>query len=148
MISYERLQIIIDKAFEQFQEIDEAAFSLKPSPEKWSKKEILGHLIDSAANNHHRFIRSQFEEIVIVSYNQNEWNQYNHYNELSSVHLLNFWKTYNQHLVEIIKRISNTNLNKTLKTAKGDEISLSFLVEDYIDHLEHHLSQIFSKKDL
>jgi hypothetical protein len=53
--------------------LDENEFSFKPAENKWSKKEILGHLIDSASNNHQRFVRAQFEEHANIFYHQNEW---------------------------------------------------------------------------
>ena len=59
--------------------MDDAEFSARPLPNKWSKKEIIGHLIDSASNNHHRFIRGQFEKLPALSYNQDKWNESGHY---------------------------------------------------------------------
>lgn len=62
--------------------IGEPAFSTKPAPEKWSKKEIIGHLIDSATNNHQRFVRAQFEPTPQIYYDQNKWNEYSYYDRM------------------------------------------------------------------
>lgn len=74
-----RLEYLCNTIPELLIQIDEQIFSEKINPAKWSKKEILGHLIDSATNNHHRFVRVQFETNLKISYDQNKWNQYNFY---------------------------------------------------------------------
>lgn len=124
--------------------ITEAEFSLKPAPDKWSKKEILGHLIDSAANNHQRFIRGQYENVPTISYDQNQWNELHRYNETDTAHLIAFWALYNKHLLEILKHIPDENLLRECRSADGNTYTLQFLMEDYVAHLEHHLQQIVS----
>lgn len=122
--------------------IKEKDLSYKPSPEKWSKKEILGHLIDSATNNHQRFVRVQFENTPSISYDQNNWNRHSHYNELSGEHLIAFWAIYNRHLLELIMRIPAENLQKESYTGGDKKVTLQWLIDDYVRHLEHHLRQI------
>ena len=138
-----KLAAIITEYPERFKAIPENQFSTKPSPQKWSKKEILGHLIDSATNNHHRFIRVQFEDKPEISYDQDMWVQYNHYNELASTELIHFWMAYNNQLIEIIKRIPAANLLRECKMRDGSFLTLNYLVNDYVVHLQHHLDQIF-----
>lgn len=123
--------------------ISEMKFSAKPSPQKWSKKEILGHLIDSATNNHHRFIRVQFENKPAIFYDQDNWVHYSHYNELTAKQLVRFWTVYNKHLLEILKRIPAENLQRECKMRDGKYVTLEFLVNDYVTHLQHHINQIF-----
>ena len=123
-------------------QINETEFSTKPSPEKWSKKEILGHLIDSAANNHHRFVRCQFEDYVIVPYDQNNWVTYSYYQQIPIVHLVDLWTIYNTHLVFVLKQTPDKQFRKIYKLSDGATITFEYLVEDYIAHLEHHLRQI------
>ena len=94
------------------EQIPETEFAFKSISTKWSKKEILGHLIDSATNNHQRFIRIQYENEPIIFYDQNQWNELSKYNMIDSAQLILFWKSYNQHLTEIIKAIPNENLKK------------------------------------
>jgi len=137
-----RLDTLINRIPGLLSQIDEAEFSLKPSPSKWSKKEILGHLIDSAANNHQRFVRGQYEDIPTISYDQNAWNKLNHYQALNSKQLIAFWTVYNQHLLEIMKRIPQENLLKKCRSEDGNLLTIQFLMEDYVTHLEHHLKQL------
>lgn len=126
-------------------QISNADMSKKTSVEKWSKKEILGHLIDSATINHHRLIRAQFQSTPAIEYNQNNWVKFNFYNEIDSVHLIRFWTSYNQQLIEIMKHIPKNHSHKTVRIS--DEImSLEFLIADYIAHLEHHIKQIITNK--
>ena len=117
-------------------------FSFKTNPDKWGKKEILGHLIDSATNNHQRFVRIQFEHLPVISYNQNQWNDKNHYHSLSKEHLIQFWTIYNSHLLEIIKLIPQDNLSKQGFTGGNIPVTLSWLINDYVSHTEHHLKQL------
>lgn len=138
----QRLDFLISTIPGLFREIDDTDFSRKPSPGKWSKKEILGHLIDSTANNHQRFIRGQFEDTPTIGYDQNEWNRHNYYNEINSVQLIDFWTSYNKHLLEIMKRMPATSLQKECRSADGTTCTIAFLMEDYLAHLEHHLKQI------
>jgi hypothetical protein len=123
--------------------IPDEEFSLKPGKEKWSKKEILGHLIDSASNNHQRFVRIQFEDVPVISYDQNLWNSHSYYYDLDKNHLIHFWEIYNRHLAEIVKRIPAEKLSRTSKTRDDREtVTLQFLFIDYVSHMEHHLKQM------
>ena len=115
--------------------------SIKKLSSKWSKKEILGHLIDSATNNHHRFIRGQFENNPEISYDQNKWNKFSFYQEMDSQQIINFWTLYNKQLLEIIKRIPIEKLNNQIRI-EDKLVTLEFLIVDYVAHLEHHLKQI------
>src|SRR6187431_2730525 len=85
--------------------ITEDEFALKPSPDKWSKKEILGHLLDSATNNHHRFIRAQFEDKPRIDYHAESWTRANHYQDLPIPHLISFWQLYNLHIAKVIEQM-------------------------------------------
>lgn len=140
--SLDRLQYLCNVIPSLLEKIPELEFSFKPTPTKWSKKEILGHLIDSATNNHQRFIRIQYENEPVIFYDQNHWNALSNYNMIDSAQLIMFWKSYNQHLLEIIKAIPEENLNKTGIGKDGQKFSLAFYVSDYVQHLEHHLTQI------
>lgn len=124
--------------------ISETDFNFKPQKEKWSKKEILGHLIDSATNNHHRFIRGQFENIPIIIYDQNKWNEFGYYQQMNVNQLIRFWTSYNLQLLEFFKLIPPTNLKKECNTGGQSNVTIEWLLNDYVSHLEHHLQQILS----
>ncbi len=136
-----RLEYIINLTPKMLTEISEENMSTKPSPTKWSKKEIVGHLIDSATNNHQRFVRGQFENIPEISYDQNNWNEFSFYNQIESKQIISFWTIYNKQIIEIIKRIPKENLEKQIKIG-NNILTLEFLIIDYVEHLEHHLKQI------
>lgn len=116
----------------------------KPSPEKWSKKEILGHLIDSAANNHQRFIRIQSEHEPVIFYNQNDWVGLSRYNDIATEQLISTWKHYNLHLASIGKAIPSENLSRIGRGRDGQPHTLKWYFDDYVDHMEHHLTQIIT----
>jgi hypothetical protein len=122
--------------------IPEEELSYKPEPGKWSKKQILGHLIDSAANNHQRFIRIQFENEPAIAYDQDNWNLYSYYNHLDKEHVISFWEKYNRHLLEIVKRIPDHNLQLTSIYSNNEKVTLGWLINDYVAHMEYHLGQI------
>lgn len=136
-----RLNFIVEKAPGLLAQINEEQMSEKPAPNKWSKKEILGHLIDSATNNHQRLIRGQFEAIPKIQYDQNEWNKYSFYQQIDSQKIISFWTIYNLQLIEIIKRIPKENLKKQVKVGQN-VLTLENLTIDYVAHLEHHLKQL------
>lgn len=123
--------------------IAETEFSYKTAPEKWSKKELLGHLIDSATNNHQRFVRTQFETPVIF-YEQDLWVSLQQYQQESSELLINLWELYNRHLAHVIKNIPPEHLAKITIGRERKAHTLQFVLEDYLSHLEHHLKQIIS----
>lgn len=137
----DRLSYLVQTIPPVLEQLGEDVLSEKPSPEKWSKKEIIGHLIDSATNNHQRFVRGQFETNPEISYDQNQWNRYNFYQEIDSQLLIHFWVVYHQHLIEICKRIPEGALQRNVRV--GDQLlTLEFLINDYVTHLEHHLRQL------
>ena len=136
-----RLKYILDIVPNILTEIGEENMSVKPLPTKWSKKEIIGHLIDSATNNHQRFVRGQFEHNPEIRYEQNKWNEFSFYQQIDSNQIIAFWTIYNRQLLEIICRISADNLKKQVKV--GDNLlTIEFLIVDYVEHLEHHLKQV------
>jgi hypothetical protein len=114
----------------------------KPAPEKWSKKEILGHLIDSAANNHQRFIRIQAEHEPVIFYNQNDWVMLSGYNSIDTEQLIATWRYYNLHLASVAKAIAPENLARNGVGRDGQPHTLKWYFDDYVAHMEHHLRQI------
>lgn len=140
--SVKRLEYLCSIIPPLLQQITNEELTYKTSSTKWSKKEILGHLIDSATNNHQRFIRIQYEHEPVIFYDQNQWNDLSNYNYLNTSYLINFWLIYNQHLVEIIKIIPAENLNRNGVGNDGQKLPLHFYINDYISHLEYHLKQL------
>jgi DinB superfamily len=112
---------------------------------KWSCKQILGHLIDSAANNHHRFVRAQIEKsLEMPGYTQNEWVSTQLYQQRNWIGLVTLWTTYNEHILHLILTAPADHLTIPCKIAGDESGPLEFLMVDYVAHLEHHLNQILA----
>jgi hypothetical protein len=124
----------VHRAANDFAGARPVATETRPTPAKWSAREVLGHLIDSAANNHRRFIVGQSDESATYDrYAQNEWVDRGRYAEADWNDLLTLWRAYNLQLARIISGMSD----ETLASER-----MRFLVEDYIAHMRHHLEQI------
>jgi hypothetical protein len=133
---------VVEKSLGALRAISEAEASVKPAPGKWSKKEILGHLIDSAANNHQRFIRLQLEsEVTLPGYEQDGWVRANGYQNKPWADIITLWSAYNSHLATVIENLDPATLQHVWHHPKAD-YKLGFLAEDYVGHLQHHLKQI------
>jgi hypothetical protein len=128
----------------QLSAIPETVLSASPAPGKWSKKQIIGHLIDSAANNHQRFVRAQYERVPTIVYEQNKWNALNHYAQAEGKILIGLLCLYNQHLLHLIKQIPDKNLSDICNTGAAEPFTLAFLINDYVSHFKHHLNQILN----
>jgi len=142
----------IRKTVEDFvmrlERLEESTASQKSQPGKWSRKEILGHLIDSAANNHHRFVRAQYvKDFSFPPYEQTEWVRIQHYYSLPWKDLLTFWKSYNCHLVHIIQNMPIEFLQVPYKLGSGELVTIGYIVVDYLGHMQHHLRQIEQMQD-
>jgi DinB superfamily len=123
-------------------EFKEEEWTARPSPEKWSKKEILGHLIDSATNNHHRFVRAQFEDRPLITYNADDWVAASHYQNLPVRHMLYFWQLYNLHIALIIHQLPEAVMERECNSGDEEPHTLAWLFDDYVVHLEHHLREM------
>jgi DinB superfamily len=121
---------------------------------KWSRKEIIGHLIDSAANNHSRFVRAQFtDELIFPGYEQNAWVESQRYQEKPWRELVELWQLYNRHILHIMKvtpeetrmklrHKHNLHVIASDKLSPDKPVTLDFFMRDYVDHLKKHLGQI------
>jgi hypothetical protein len=110
---------------------------------KWVKKEILGHLIDSALNNEERFVRAQMtEQLVWPGYEQDRWVSIQKYRERPWAEIVQLWEQLNRHIVHVMSHVPAKKLNAKC-VIDGDPVTLDFLMNDYVRHLRHHLSQIF-----
>ena len=123
--------------------------------DKWSPKEVIGHLIDSAANNHQRFVRAQFtDELVFAGYEQNEWLRVQHYIGEPWENLVQLWKLYNQHILHLMSFVPietrtklrhRHNLHQIASDTirENEPVTLDYFMRDYVDHMKKHLRQIF-----
>lgn len=141
----DQLITVIDEFLKN--EIDTIDWTTKPSPEKWSRKEILGHLIDSAQINLERFIRCTYEENFKLIYWQNEWVSAKHYQETDTKEILDLWILLNRQIVRILAEYPVGRLQTQCDTGRNDvELkTVAFIAADYVRHLQHHLAQIITK---
>lgn len=136
------LRRIVAECEPKFLAMQEENAGRSAAPEKWSPRQILGHLIDSAANNHHRFIRLQSTtELHFPGYQQNDWVRLNHYAVLPWRNLVSLWTAYNRHLADVMEHIAPETLGNIWEWEEG-RYTLEFLVTDYVAHLRHHVEQI------
>jgi len=124
------------------------------APGKWAPREILGHLIDSASNNHQRFVRARFQDdLVFPGYEQEEWVRGQKYAEAPWRDLVDLWRLYNLHLARVMDATPRTlrersttrhNFHRILmrEVPEGAPARLEDLMRDYVAHLEHHIAQI------
>jgi hypothetical protein len=132
----------IDHFFET--DLSDINWVYKIAPEKWSKKEIMGHLIDSAQINLQRFVRCTYQENFKLRYNQVEWVEAGHYQQADITELLPLWKLLNLQIVRVISGFPAERLQIQCDTGR-DSINLhtaEWLMQDYVEHLNHHLIQI------
>jgi DinB superfamily len=135
-----QLESIIDQHLPTLQVIPEDEFALKPSPVKWSKKEILGHLIDSAQNNIRRFIVAQYEDEPKIVYNQEQWVVINTYQQWNTGEIIRLWYSLNKQVCQIWKNMPPGMYQRNCLTQSRH--SIEWLAEDYVKHLLHHLHVI------
>lgn len=134
--------------------ISETDASRRPAPGKWSPKEVIGHLIDSAANNHTRFIRAQIaDDMIFPGYDQDVWVRLQRYNDRPWAELVSLWKMYNTHIASIIGTIAPERLSLQRTRHNLDQVgwrtiprdepaTLEYFIRDYVAHMKHHLAQI------
>ena len=113
---------------------------------KWSPKQVLGHLIDSAANNHQRFVRVQAEaDLSLPGYAQDFWVDTQRYSDRAWPDLIELWSSYNRHLAHVIGHIAEAKGDARFRIADGPPVTLRHVALDYVGHLQHHLRQIFQQ---
>jgi|SRR4029078_3119161 len=135
-----QLNKIIDDHLPALQSVSADEFHFKPSPAKWSKKEILGHLVDSAHNNIRRFIVGQYEERPKIVYNQDKWVSITNYQQYRLTDLIDLWYQLNKHICQVLTSVPSEMRRRQVGTEKLHD--LEWLAEDYIKHLLHHLHQV------
>ena len=150
------LERAVSEAVPRLLAIDEAESGRNPARGKWSPREIIGHLVDSAANNHARFVRAQLtDDLVFPGYAQEEWVQLQGYGEAAWPSLVALWAGYNRHLSRVIARIPDEVANRPRARHNLHEVAwspvpphepatLAWFMDDYVAHLEHHLRQIWA----
>ena len=138
----DHLKKITDDYSILLKKINEGEFAYKPNPSKWSKKEILGHLVDSAQNNIRRFVVSQYEEKPLIVYQQDAWVSISNYQHYSVKDLIQLWILLNNHICMVLGNCSPDAAARFCVTNDNTPHTIGWLATDYIRHLLHHLHQI------
>jgi hypothetical protein len=149
-----RLAEAVGRAAPALLRIDDRMSSARPAPGKWSPREIIGHLIDSASNNHQRFVRmSARADLVVDGYEQDHWVASQRYQESPWPELVVLWLTYNRHLARVMtatpaadrarsRPVHNLDERAFRPVARDRAVTLDYFMHDYVDHLQHHLAQV------
>jgi hypothetical protein len=141
----QELRRVVDEASGRLARMSPGEVASKATPDSWSKKEILGHLIDSAANNHQRFVRACYGAAAdFPPYRQNDWVRIQRYNESDWETLVALWSAYNRHLSDLIERIPPEAKSSPCGIGKEEPVTLEFLVRDYLRHLRHHVDKLLA----
>jgi hypothetical protein len=137
----------IERELPRLRTLTDERASMARARGKWSAKEELGHLIDSAANNHIRFVRGALEtEFRGPGYSQNDWVRLHGYGSMQWETLINLWFQYNTLLAGLVDRIPEDRLEALCFIGTNPAVTLRFVIEDYILHMQHHIDQLLGRK--
>ncbi len=138
----ERLEGVVRAAISWLVTLSDADASVPEREGKWSAKEVIGHLTDSAVNNLGRMVRMQSAEPqTLPGYEQEAWVARQHYREREWAGVLGLWFALNEHVAWTIRRVQKSRLAHEGVVA-GGRITLGFVIEDYIAHMEHHMNAL------
>jgi DinB family protein len=128
-------------------QVRNADATFRPAPDKWSKKEILGHLIDSAANNHQRFVRAAAQgSLDFPGYDQEKMVAMQSPNVASWELLVELWSAYNRYLAYIVGQLPASCEQAQCVIAGRPPVTLLWMANDYVEHMKHHLNQIVGNR--
>jgi hypothetical protein len=139
-----QLEEIVEAFYLRYKDVNDAIASNKLSHDKWTLKEIMGHLIDSASNNHQRFVRMQIKDkLDFPDYDNEVWLGIGSYNTMPFSDLLNLFRYYNRLIGHIIRHIHEKSLSNTWRIpidGVPKNITLEGLVRHYLEHIEGHIA--------
>jgi len=140
----------VNEACQQLRSLPEETIEVRPNPGDWSVKEIVGHLVDSASNNHQRFVRLQVADgLAFPDYSQDNdaWVSIQSYQEAPWDDLLALWRYFNLHLARVIRTVNERWIDHIWVVDEDTSITLGELMIDYLRHLKDHLHQIRERID-
>jgi hypothetical protein len=137
----------IERELPNLRACDDKRASIPRAPGKWSAKEELGHLIDSAANNHIRFVRGAAgPEFRGPGYAQDDWVRLHGYRDMKWETIVDFWFQYNAFLAGLVARIPPDRSETLCYIGENNPVTLGFVIEDYVLHMQHHIDQLSSRE--
>jgi hypothetical protein len=147
---------VVERSVIALARISDAESAVRPAPGKWSPREVLGHLVDSAANNHQRFVRAQFQaDLVFPGYMQDDWVRVQRYQETPWAELVTLWRAYNLHIARVMAAVPTEARRRAVAKHDFDQIgwrtfsrdavvTLDDLMHDYVGHLRHHMDRVLA----
>ncbi len=143
-MNYQILKNIVEEYIEIFKNVSDDDWNYKPFENKWSKKEILGHLVDSALTNIRRFIVIQYNENENIVYEQDFWVKAQNYQKIPISEIIQLWKILNLQIVNVVENIPDEALQNLCDTTKTQHqvFTLEYIINDYINHMNYHLKSI------
>ena len=143
----ERLRFAIQNLPGVLSRIWEAESKQRPSSERWSKKEVVGHLIDSASNNHQRFVRAAlYGPLIFPGYEQDALAKLQRANDVDWSLLVRLWESYNLYVAHVLACLPESAASVPCTIGNNPTATLEFVAQDYVAHLKHHLNQIIGKR--
>lgn len=137
------LRDLVTRVPGRLEELSKEKVENKPTPSTWSPKEELGHLLDSASNNHQRIVRAQLENSpAMPGYDQNGWVAVHAYQRRDWKELIELWQALNRQLLAAAAAVPDSAWSKTLTVAGSAPLTLQFVFDDYVTHMVHHLQHI------
>jgi len=154
----QHLRALVTEGAEALRAISPTASAERPARDKWSPREVIGHLIDSASNNHQRFLRAQFQEdLVFPGYDQDAWVVAQRYHASNWGDLVSLWRQFNGHLANVMEAVPESERLRPRERHNLDQIAwqvvprhlpttLDYFMRDYVGHLRHHLRQVLGSE--
>ena len=141
----QELVVIIERVTPMLHSLaSDQTLATRVDPKKWCRKEILGHLIDSACNNQQKFVRMmQQPSLDFPGYRQDDWVAVQDWANADWEGMVSLWAAYNRHLAYLISNVTPDRLSNTIQIEGVGPFTLGFVMSDYVEHLKHHLRQIF-----
>ena len=139
----QKLLSVIDAAEKKLRKTNAAETTKPVLAGGWSRKQVIGHLIDSASNNHQRFVRAVLQgSLDFPGYDQDGCVRVQAPQEADWELLVSLWAAYNRYLAHVIAHLPESTLGTACRIGSGEAVTLEFVATDYVRHLLHHLGQI------
>jgi hypothetical protein len=111
----------------------------------WTRKQIVGHLLDSATNNRQRFVRASSEGFFNGrNYDQDAWVAAHGYADQTWETLLGWWEAEHEILMAVVDRVPDSRFEAECVLDADAPVALRFLIEDYVAHQRWHLKQLLA----
>ena len=134
---------VIDAAEPRLRAVSDAESVVPVLAGGWSRKQVIGHLIDSASNNHQRIVRAMLADALeFPRYDQEGNVRVQAVQEADWLLLVSLWASYNRYLAHVIAQIPGDKFDTVCRIGANEPVTLGFLAKDYLGHLRHHLGQI------